>query len=157
MITTFSIGHIDPNDECSLTMYQYLLGYLITVLFTLFIEIFALLQSCRGRVNNTSPRRFLQQIIFTRLGICIIEICFLVAGSIYLVKFRNSCQEDWYQKFMKIIVLIILILTSIVIVGLILSIICVFDKSGKAFYLLKKYEKNHYNNSDKKKFRYIQR
>lgn len=157
LITTFSILHIDPKDECSLTMYQYLLGYLITILFTLFIETMALIYSCRGSVNNTSPRRFLQQIIFTRLGLFIIEVGFIIAGSIYLVKFRNDCKEDWHQQFMKIIVIIILFLTSFVIFCLVVSILWVFDKSGKEFYLLKRYEKNPYINPNKKEFRYIQR
>ena len=58
----------NENDACSLTMFEFLIGYLIILLMVFVLELMALIVSCRGTITNTKPRKFLQHIIYSRLG-----------------------------------------------------------------------------------------
>ena len=57
-----------PGVFCSTQMYEFLIGYLIILVMMLFLEILAVIVSCRGSVVNTRPRKFLQHIIYSRLS-----------------------------------------------------------------------------------------
>ncbi len=59
----------NPNVSFSLKMYEYHIGYLIILLMILILELIALIISCRGTIMNTKPRKFLEQIIYSRLGL----------------------------------------------------------------------------------------
>jgi hypothetical protein len=120
----------EPKVPCSLSMYEYLIAYLIILLMMLILELFGMIVSSRGTVNDTKPRKFLQHIIYSRLGnfymyfrnilfyflkrlfsnkcililnlvLLIVEFCFIVFGSISLNKYKDVCHKNWYDRLMR--------------------------------------------------------
>ena len=49
-------------------MFEFLIGYLIILLMILIVELMGLVVSCRGTIIDAKPRKFLQHIIYSRLG-----------------------------------------------------------------------------------------
>ena len=68
LICVISLISYESNVVCSLSMYEFLIGYLIILLMMLILEFIGVLVSCRGTVSDHKPRKFLQQIIYSRLG-----------------------------------------------------------------------------------------
>jgi hypothetical protein len=67
LITTIANIKYDYDVECSVSMYEFLIGYLIILLMMVFLELMALFISCRGSVRNHQPRKFLHHILYSRL------------------------------------------------------------------------------------------
>lgn len=101
LITVLSALEYDSIVRCSLSMYEFLIGYLIILLMILILEFVALIVSCRGSVLNTEPRKFLEHIIYSRLILLIIEFYFIIWGIFCLERFRNECLTEWYNKRMR--------------------------------------------------------
>lgn len=71
LISILSFIRHEPKWACSIGMYEFLIAYLIILLMMLILELMALVVSCRGSVLDTKPRKFLQHIIYSRLGLLI--------------------------------------------------------------------------------------
>ncbi len=68
LLTSLMIISYDPHEYCSVSMYEYIIAYLIVLFMMLILEIMALFNSCQGTVLDSKPRRFLQYLIYTRLS-----------------------------------------------------------------------------------------
>jgi sn1-specific diacylglycerol lipase len=111
------------------------------LLMMLIIEFMALIISLRGTILDSRPRKFLRHLIYCRLVLVIVELCFMVLGLILVLKFNKQFQHDFFEIKMKQMTTTLILLNSLVLCTIFMSIACSYDKAGRSFYKLKRLEK----------------
>lgn len=150
MITLLTGLEYNSSINCSVSMYEYIIGYLIIMIMTLIIEIMALCYSCKGTIMDTRPRRFLQHLIYSRLLLTIIETILTIVGIVYLTRFFNQCNQNWYDKRMLYILIALVLLSLGFVTTIVLIIILAYDRAGKNFHKLTVLERTPRKYSNRK-------
>ena len=137
--------NFDSSTKCSVSMFDYIVAFLIINLLILSLEIFVLGYTCKGNIFDFKPNRSLVIAVYTRLIFCIAEIAFVLIGTIRLIQFRDDCLNTWYDQHMKSTLIFIVIATSLLESALCLLIFIVYNKDG-TFYKPKILREGSFNN-----------
>ncbi len=116
-------------------MYEYIVGYFIVTIMALIIEITAVCHSARINVNtDITNTRLLEQIVFSRLILALVEVIFVLTGLVYLVKFRNQCLESLYDRTMRYILFGTVTVSSTLVTVILVFIISAFESTAECLY-----------------------
>ncbi|CAM9729787.1 unnamed protein product [Lampetra planeri] len=121
--------HFDAGKLCSPTLVDHGKGYLGILLACTVAEAAMVWMSMRGSILYTEPRRFMQHIIYIRLAILVVEFVYSIVGVVWILTYYFSCDDTVARSVTAGIVTC----NWFVIIGVCITLTCVFDSTGRTF------------------------
>ncbi|KAL3227234.1 hypothetical protein MRX96_024201 [Rhipicephalus microplus] len=115
-----------------------MLGYCIILSGCVVVEACISWVSMRGSILDTAPRASMQHLLYVRLGILVIEVCWLVVGVIWVSKHYDSCP----MGVAKDAILGIIVCNWCVLLSVLVTVWCTFDRAGRTWVKMKRYQRS---------------
>ncbi|XP_075727994.1 inactivation no afterpotential E isoform X2 [Rhipicephalus microplus] len=123
---------------CVSDLQQHMLGYCIILSGCVVVEACISWVSMRGSILDTAPRASMQHLLYVRLGILVIEVCWLVVGVIWVSKHYDSCP----MGVAKDAILGIIVCNWCVLLSVLVTVWCTFDRAGRTWVKMKRYQRS---------------
>ncbi|XP_007885645.2 diacylglycerol lipase-alpha [Callorhinchus milii] len=123
----------NPQETCSLNLVDHGRGYLGILMGCMISEVAIIWLSMRGSILYTEPRDSMQYILYIRLAILVIEFVYAIIGIIWLVQYYHSCHDTAAKN----VTLGIVACNWVVILSVCITVMCVFDRTGRTFVKLR--------------------
>ncbi|OXB71148.1 UNVERIFIED_CONTAM: hypothetical protein H355_014044 [Colinus virginianus] len=89
--------------------------------------------SMRGSILYTEPRDSMQYVLYVRLAILVIEFVYAIVGIIWLTQYYTSCNDITAKS----VTLGMVVCNWVVILSVCITVLCVFDPTGRTFVKLR--------------------
>ncbi|XP_008937956.1 PREDICTED: sn1-specific diacylglycerol lipase alpha, partial [Merops nubicus] len=123
----------NPNETCSLNLVDHGRGYLGILLSCMIAEVAIIWLSMRGSILYTEPRDSMQYVLYVRLAILVIEFVYAIVGIVWLTQYYASCND----LTAKSVTLGMVVCNWVVILSVCITVLCVFDPTGRTFVKLR--------------------
>ncbi|XP_050193102.1 diacylglycerol lipase-alpha isoform X2 [Myiozetetes cayanensis] len=123
----------NPNETCSLNLVDHGRGYLGILLSCMIAELAIIWLSMRGSILYTEPRDSMQYVLYVRLAILVIEFVYAIVGIVWLTQYYTSCNDI----MAKSVTLGMVVCNWVVILSVCITVLCVFDPTGRTFVKLR--------------------
>ncbi|NWI92236.1 DGLA lipase, partial [Pitta sordida] len=123
----------NPNETCSLNLVDHGRGYLGILLSCMIAELAIMWLSMRGSILYTEPRDSMQYVLYVRLAILVIEFVYAIVGIVWLTQYYTSCND----LTAKSVTLGMVVCNWVVILSVCITVLCVFDPTGRTFVKLR--------------------
>ncbi|XP_010709081.1 sn1-specific diacylglycerol lipase alpha-like [Meleagris gallopavo] len=123
----------NPNETCSLNLVDHGRGYLGILLSCMIAEMAIIWLSMRGSILYTEPRDSMQYVLYVRLAILVIEFVYAIVGIIWLTQYYTSCNDITAKS----VTLGMVVCNWVVILSVCITVLCVFDPTGRTFVKLR--------------------
>ncbi|NXI46181.1 DGLA lipase, partial [Galbula dea] len=123
----------NPNETCSLNLVDHGRGYLGILLSCMIAEVAIIWLSMRGSILYTEPRDSMQYVLYVRLAILVIEFVYAIVGIVWLTQYYTSCND----LTAKSVTLGMVVCNWVVILSVCITVLCVFDPTGRTFVKLR--------------------
>ncbi|XP_064019378.1 diacylglycerol lipase-alpha [Pogoniulus pusillus] len=123
----------NPNETCSLNLVDHGRGYLGILLSCMIAEVAIIWLSMRGSILYTEPRDSMQYVLYVRLAILVIEFVYAIVGIVWLTQYYSSCND----LTAKSVTLGMVVCNWVVILSVCITVLCVFDPTGRTFVKLR--------------------
>ncbi|XP_025947762.1 diacylglycerol lipase-alpha [Apteryx mantelli] len=123
----------NPNETCSLNLVDHGRGYLGILLSCMIAEVAIIWLSMRGSILYTEPRDSMQYVLYVRLAILVIEFVYAIVGIIWLTQYYTSCNDITAKS----VTLGMVVCNWVVILSVCITVLCVFDPTGRTFVKLR--------------------
>ncbi|NXQ88745.1 DGLA lipase, partial [Nyctibius grandis] len=123
----------NPNETCSLNLVDHGRGYLGILLSCMIAEVAIIWLSMRGSILYTEPRDSMQYVLYVRLAILGIEFVYAIVGIVWLTQYYASCND----LTAKSVTLGMVVCNWVVILSVCITVLCVFDPTGRTFVKLR--------------------
>ncbi|KGL85328.1 Sn1-specific diacylglycerol lipase alpha [Tinamus guttatus] len=123
----------NPNETCSLNLVDHGRGYLGILLSCMIAEVAIIWLSMRGSILYTEPRDSMQYVLYVRLAILVIEFVYAIVGIVWLTQYYTSCND----VTAKSVTLGMVVCNWVVILSVCITVLCVFDPTGRTFVKLR--------------------
>ncbi|XP_009459350.1 PREDICTED: sn1-specific diacylglycerol lipase alpha [Nipponia nippon] len=140
LITSFVILSVvlfglvyNPNETCSLNLVDHGRGYLGILLSCMIAEVAIIWLSMRGSILYTEPRDSMQYVLYVRLAILVIEFVYAIVGIVWLTQYYASCNDITAKS----VTLGMVVCNWVVILSVCITVLCVFDPTGRTFVKLR--------------------
>ncbi|XP_010631444.1 sn1-specific diacylglycerol lipase alpha [Fukomys damarensis] len=122
-----------PHEACSLNLVDHGRGYLGILLSCMIAEMAIIWLSMRGGILYTEPRDSMQYVLYVRLAILVIEFIYAIVGIVWLTQYYTSCND----LTAKNVTLGMVVCNWVVILSVCITVLCVFDPTGRTFVKLR--------------------
>ncbi|NXE41779.1 DGLA lipase, partial [Ptilorrhoa leucosticta] len=122
----------NPNETCSLNLVDHGRGYLGILLSCMIAELAIIWLSMRGSILYTEPRDSMQYVLYVRLAILVIEFVYAIVGIVWLTQYYTSCNDITAKS----VTLGMVVCNWVVILSVCITVLCVFDPTGRTFHRL---------------------
>ncbi|XP_063293823.1 diacylglycerol lipase-alpha isoform X1 [Pelobates fuscus] len=123
----------NPNEACSLNLVDHGRGYLGILLSCMIAEVAIIWLSMRGGILYTEPRDSMQYVLYVRLAILVIEFVYAIVGIVWLAQYYTSCNDVTAKN----VTLGMVVCNWVVILSVCITVLCVFDPTGRTFVKLR--------------------
>ncbi|CAO2584675.1 Diacylglycerol lipase-alpha [Lemmus lemmus] len=123
----------NPHEACSLNLVDHGRGYLGILLSCMIAEMAIIWLSMRGGILYTEPRDSMQYVLYVRLAILVIELIYAIVGIVWLTQYYTSCND----LTAKNVTLGMVVCNWVVILSVCITVLCVFDPTGRTFVKLR--------------------
>ncbi|KAM9373136.1 diacylglycerol lipase-alpha [Phaethornis superciliosus] len=123
----------NPNESCSLNLVDHGRGYLGILLSCMIAEVAIIWLSMRGSILYTEPRDSMQYVLYVRLAILVIEFVYAIVGIVWLTQYYASCNDITAKS----VTLGMVVCNWVVILSVCITVLCVFDPTGRTFVKLR--------------------
>ncbi|KAM6204552.1 diacylglycerol lipase-alpha [Sarcoramphus papa] len=123
----------NPNETCSLNLVDHGRGYLGILLSCMIAEVAIIWLSMRGSILYTEPRDSMQYVLYVRLAILVIEFVYAIVGIVWLTQYYTSCNDITAKS----VTLGMVVCNWVVILSVCITVLCVFDPTGRTFVKLR--------------------
>ncbi|XP_077144058.1 diacylglycerol lipase-alpha [Ranitomeya variabilis] len=123
----------NPNETCSLNLVDHGRGYLGILLSCMIAEVAIIWLSMRGGILYTEPRDSMQYVLYVRLAILVIEFIYAIVGIVWLAQYYTSCNDVTAKN----VTLGMVVCNWVVILSVCITVLCVFDPTGRTFVKLR--------------------
>ncbi|XP_010293519.1 PREDICTED: sn1-specific diacylglycerol lipase alpha [Phaethon lepturus] len=123
----------NPNETCSLNLVDHGRGYLGILLSCMIAEVAIIWLSMRGSILYTEPRDSMQYVLYVRLAILVIEFVYAIVGIVWLMQYYTSCNDITAKS----VTLGMVVCNWVVILSVCITVLCVFDPTGRTFVKLR--------------------
>ncbi|KAM6407948.1 diacylglycerol lipase-alpha [Rhynochetos jubatus] len=123
----------NPNETCSLNLVDHGRGYLGILLSCMIAEVAIIWLSMRGSILYTEPRDSMQYVLYVRLAILVIEFVYAIVGIVWLTQYYASCNDITAKS----VTLGMVVCNWVVILSVCITVLCVFDPTGRTFVKLR--------------------
>ncbi|NWT54587.1 DGLA lipase, partial [Erythrocercus mccallii] len=123
----------NPNETCSLNLVDHGRGYLGILLSCMIAELAIIWLSMRGSILYTEPRDSMQYVLYVRLAILVIEFVYAIVGIVWLTQYYASCNDITAKS----VTLGMVVCNWVVILSVCITVLCVFDPTGRTFVKLR--------------------
>ncbi|XP_078536737.1 diacylglycerol lipase-alpha [Lissotriton helveticus] len=123
----------NPNETCSLNLVDHGRGYLGILLSCMIAEVAIIWLSMRGGILYTEPRDSMQYVLYVRLAILVIEFVYAIVGIVWLAQYYTSCNDITAKN----VTLGMVVCNWVVILSVCITVLCVFDPTGRTFVKLR--------------------
>ncbi|XP_029438044.1 sn1-specific diacylglycerol lipase alpha isoform X2 [Rhinatrema bivittatum] len=123
----------NPHEECSHNLVDHGRGYLGILLSCMIAEVAIIWLSMRGSILYTEPRDSMQYVLYVRLAILAIEFVYAIVGIIWLVQYYTACSDTTAKN----VTLGMVVCNWVVILSVCITVLCVFDPTGRTFVKLR--------------------
>ncbi|KAM6115418.1 diacylglycerol lipase-alpha [Pterocles gutturalis] len=123
----------NPNETCSHNLVDHGRGYLGILLSCMIAEMAIIWLSMRGSILYTEPRDSMQYVLYVRLAILVIEFVYAIVGIVWLTQYYASCND----VTAKSVTLGMVVCNWVVILSVCITVLCVFDPTGRTFVKLR--------------------
>ncbi|XP_029821804.1 sn1-specific diacylglycerol lipase alpha [Manacus vitellinus] len=123
----------NPDETCSLNLVDHGRGYLGILLSCMIAELAIIWLSMRGSILYTEPRDSMQYVLYVRLAILVIEFVYAIVGIVWLTQYYTSCND----LTAKSVTLGMVVCNWVVILSVCITVLCVFDPTGRTFVKLR--------------------
>ncbi|XP_004683442.1 PREDICTED: sn1-specific diacylglycerol lipase alpha [Condylura cristata] len=123
----------NPHEACSLNLVDHGRGYLGILLSCMIAEMAIIWLSMRGGILYTEPRESMQYVLYVRLAILVIEFIYAIVGIVWLTQYYTSCND----LTAKNVTLGMVVCNWVVILSVCITVLCVFDPTGRTFVKLR--------------------
>ncbi|KAM9015401.1 diacylglycerol lipase-alpha isoform 1-T3 [Ara ararauna] len=123
----------NPNEACSLNLVDHGRGYLGILLSCMIAEVAIIWLSMRGSILYTEPRDSMQYVLYVRLAILLIEFVYAIVGIVWLTQYYTSCNDITAKS----VTLGMVVCNWVVILSVCITVLCVFDPTGRTFVKLR--------------------
>nr|XP_009668431.1 PREDICTED: sn1-specific diacylglycerol lipase alpha [Struthio camelus australis] len=89
--------------------------------------------SMRGSILYTEPRDSMQYVLYVRLAILVIEFVYAIVGIVWLTQYYTSCNDITAKS----VTLGMVVCNWVVILSVCITVLCVFDPTGRTFVKLR--------------------
>lgn len=131
-VVLFGLAY-NPNETCSLNLVDHGRGYLGILLSCMIAEVAIIWLSMRGSILYTEPRDSMQYVLYVRLAILVIEFVYAIVGIVWLTQYYSSCND----VTAKSVTLGMVVCNWVVILSVCITVLCVFDPTGRTFVKLR--------------------
>ncbi|XP_063253552.1 diacylglycerol lipase-alpha [Prinia subflava] len=122
-----------PDETCSLNLVDHGRGYLGILLSCMIAELAIIWLSMRGSILYTEPRDSMQYVLYVRLAILVIEFVYAIVGIVWLTQYYTSCNDITAKS----VTLGMVVCNWVVILSVCITVLCVFDPTGRTFVKLR--------------------
>ncbi|XP_069755150.1 diacylglycerol lipase-alpha isoform X1 [Narcine bancroftii] len=122
-----------PQESCSLNLVDHGRGYLGILIACMISEAAIIWLSMRGSILYTEPRDSMQYILYIRMAIVLIEFAYAIIGIVWLAQYYHSCNDTTAKN----VTLGIVACNWVVILSVCITVMCVFDRTGRTFVKLR--------------------
>ncbi|KAM3919331.1 diacylglycerol lipase-alpha isoform 1-T1 [Leptodactylus fuscus] len=123
----------NPHETCSLNLVDHGRGYLGILLSCMIAEVAIIWLSMRGGILYTEPRDSMQYVLYVRLAILVIEFIYAIVGIVWLAQYYTSCNDVTAKN----VTLGMVVCNWVVILSVCITVLCVFDPTGRTFVKLR--------------------
>ncbi|KAM4617535.1 diacylglycerol lipase-alpha isoform 1-T2 [Discoglossus pictus] len=123
----------NPHETCSLNLVDHGRGYLGILLSCMIAEMAIIWLSMRGGILYTEPRDSMQYVLYVRLAILVIEFIYAIVGIVWLAQYYTSCNDVTAKN----VTLGMVVCNWVVILSVCITVLCVFDPTGRTFVKLR--------------------
>ncbi|KFO07205.1 Sn1-specific diacylglycerol lipase alpha, partial [Balearica regulorum gibbericeps] len=123
----------NPNETCSLNLVDHGRGYLGILISCMIAEVAIIWLSMRGSILYTEPRDSMQYVLYVRLAILVIEFVYAIVGIVWLTQYYASCNDITAKS----VTLGMVVCNWVVILSVCITVLCVFDPTGRTFVKLR--------------------
>ncbi|KAG0416425.1 hypothetical protein HPB47_006439, partial [Ixodes persulcatus] len=123
---------------CISDLQGHMLGYIVILSGCVVVEGFISWVSMRGSILDTAPRASMQYLLYVRLGILLVEVSWLVVGVIWVSNHYDSCP----MGLAKDAVLGIIVCNWCVLLSVLVTVWCTFDRAGRTWVKMKRYQRS---------------
>ncbi|NXC00206.1 DGLA lipase, partial [Orthonyx spaldingii] len=127
----------NPNETCSLNLVDHGRGYLGILLSCMIAELAIIWLSMRGSILYTEPRDSMQYVLYVRLAILVIEFVYAIVGIVWLTQYYTSCNDITAKSVTLGTELECGLGAFRRIGGVCITVLCVFDPTGRTFVKLR--------------------
>ncbi|XP_039767325.1 diacylglycerol lipase-alpha isoform X2 [Ornithorhynchus anatinus] len=131
-VVLFGLAY-NPNETCSLNLVDHGRGYLGILLSCMIAEMAIIWLSMRGGILYTEPRDSMQYVLYVRLAILLIEFIYAIVGIVWLTQYYTSCNDITAKN----VTLGMVVCNWVVILSVCITVLCVFDPTGRTFVKLR--------------------
>uniref|UniRef100_A0A8D0H6K1 Diacylglycerol lipase-alpha n=1 Tax=Sphenodon punctatus TaxID=8508 RepID=A0A8D0H6K1_SPHPU len=131
-VVLFGLAY-NPNETCSLNLVDHGRGYLGILLSCMIAEVAIIWLSMRGSILYTEPRDSMQYVLYVRLAILVIEFVYAIVGIVWLTQYYTSCNDITAKS----VTLGMVVCNWVVILSVCITVLCVFDPTGRTFVKLR--------------------
>ncbi|XP_043826665.1 diacylglycerol lipase-alpha isoform X2 [Dromiciops gliroides] len=131
-VVLFGLAY-NPNEACSLNLVDHGRGYLGILLSCMIAEMAIIWLSMRGGILYTEPRESMQYVLYVRLAILLIEFIYAIVGIVWLTHYYTSCNDVTAKN----VTLGMVVCNWVVILSVCITVLCVFDPTGRTFVKLR--------------------
>ncbi|KAK3098738.1 hypothetical protein FSP39_022580 [Pinctada imbricata] len=140
-VLTFSLADFKPSAACTIghvTIKNYILGYIVIIGASVFLEGIMFLISLRGSILEVHPRASMQYLLYLRLVFFLFDLSWQVIGVVWLALHYNECEADVPKK----VVIGAQICNWSLMLAITINIWCVFDSAGKKWVKMKRFQES---------------
>nr|XP_033784399.1 sn1-specific diacylglycerol lipase alpha isoform X2 [Geotrypetes seraphini] len=123
----------NPHETCSLNLVDHGRGYLGILLSCMIAEVAIIWLSMRGSILYTEPRDSMQYVLYVRLAILAIEFVYAIVGIVWLAQYYTACSDTTAKN----VTLGMVVCNWVVILSVCITVLCVFDPTGRTFVKLR--------------------
>lgn len=123
---------------CVSDLQEHMLGYCVILSGCVVVEACISWVSMRGSILDAAPRASMQYLLYVRLGILLVEVSWLVVGVIWVSKHYDSCP----MGVAKDAVLGIIVCNWCVLLSVLVTVWCTFDRAGRTWVKMKRYQRS---------------
>ncbi|XP_071792184.1 diacylglycerol lipase-alpha-like isoform X1 [Asterias amurensis] len=125
------------NDECSSSLRNYIIGYLVILSACLFVEGLIVFISLRGTIFYTRPRSSMEYLLYGRTFLLLLCLLWTILGIVWLSQWFSNCPV----MLIKNSVLGIVVYNILLFILIMARAWCLFDSAGRSFVKLQRTEK----------------
>nr|XP_014281605.2 sn1-specific diacylglycerol lipase alpha [Halyomorpha halys] len=136
LVTVLVVG--DFAQPCAALLWIYCSAYAAILAASLFLDATLSLCALRGGILDTEPRKHVKYVIYIRLGVMIVEVCWLLFAIVWLILNYQSCPIEGVKEA----ILGMVVCNWVVVLTVMLTVWCVFDTAGRSWVKMKKYQRS---------------
>ncbi|XP_076467047.1 diacylglycerol lipase-alpha-like isoform X2 [Babylonia areolata] len=131
-------GLIDFDDryDCTVDLRDHIFGYIIILGVCVVMEIAVAWVSLRGTILSPEPRRYMEYLLYVRLGLGFVELAWLIVGAVWSGRHYTTCRPETAKKAL----LGIMICNWLMMLCCVISVWCTYDTAGAKWVKMKKYQ-----------------